>query len=67
VLGVVECIAQRLACNPIDVIAQYRIQVTRRALDPDIEESSILASLLGCKLLAESLKCYSEIVGDDGR
>src|SRR5262249_52741000 len=66
-LSVVECIAQRLARNPIDVITQDRIEATRRALDRNMEQRSILAGLLGCKLLAESLNRYSEIVGDDCR
>src|SRR4029077_1577888 len=63
--GVVECIAQRLTRNPINVIAQDRIEVARRTLDRNIEERSILTCLLGCELFAEGLNRYSEIVGND--
>src|SRR5262249_12830572 len=64
-LSVVECIAQRLACNPINVITQDRIEVTRRALDRNIKVSSTWNSLLSCELFAQSLNRYSQIVGND--
>src|SRR5271167_2501381 len=66
-LRVVEGIAQSLSGNPIDIVAQDRIEVTRRALDGNIEERVILRCLCRRKFLTESVNRKRKVIRRDCR
>src|SRR5271169_3167756 len=64
-LRVVEGIAQSLSGNPIDIVAQDRIEVTRRALDGNIEER-VMRCLCRRKFLTESVNRKRKVIRRDG-
>ena len=45
--GVFERIAQRLACDPVDLVALDRMQGARRALHHDVQNNGSIAGLFG--------------------
>src|SRR5271169_2779221 len=61
-LCMVEGIAQGLACNPINVVAEYRIEVTQCALHGNIEDRRILSCFFGRKFLTESLNSKRKVI-----
>src|SRR6516165_5593433 len=62
-LCVPEGVAHRLARNPVDFIAEYRMEVTRRAFHLDTKESGVMIGFIGRELFSESAYGQRKIVG----
>src|SRR6202041_1605539 len=64
-LRVLECISQRLACKPVDFIAQYRIQTPRGAFHPHPKDGCITAGFVDREFFAKGPYGHGKISGVD--
>ena len=63
-LSVPRGIAQRLAGNPVDFVADDRMQVPRRAFYLHPQDGGIPVSFIGCEFFSESADGQGKVVGD---
>jgi hypothetical protein len=61
-VGVPECVAQRLTCNPVDFVPDQRSEIRWRALHIDTKLGAILASLVGSESFTEHAKRPRQVV-----
>jgi hypothetical protein len=60
---VAKGVAQRFAGNPVDIVAQDRMEIPRRALYGHMDDGAILVRSAGCELVAQRADRHGEIVG----
>jgi hypothetical protein len=64
-LCVAECIAQGLACNPVDFVPQNWMEVSRRAFYCHTEKGGIRDRSVGLEFFSESAYGHGKVVGLD--
>jgi hypothetical protein len=66
-LSMSECIAHRLACNPVYVIAYQRSEIPGRAFHLHPKLGAVLAALTGGELFSERANRVCQVVGNTRR
>ena len=66
-LCVPECVAHRLACNPVDLVADQRSEISWCAFDLHTKLGTILAGLIGGEFFCERADCQGQVVGTHRR
>src|SRR5580704_17648876 len=64
-LCVSECIAQGLACNPVDFVPQNRMEVSRRAFHRHTKKGGFRDRSIGLEFFSESAFGHGKVVGLD--
>src|SRR6202167_5389822 len=62
---VAECIAQGLACNPVNFVPQNRMEVSRRTFHCHTKKGGIGDRSIGLEFLSESAYGHGKVVGLD--